>query len=433
MMQARTERVRVEPVKGAAVSRASAHDLLASVDEVPWGEFSSASPWPHADPAWYRVVSRADLARYCGGDARAVFVRSGEGALRAVVPATLATLPSTGSGANPEALLFRQWRLTRTIGRGGGLLAAAIDRGLLPVLRAAGVRLHRALVLITPLAYETCPWFDADAGDEERREAFDALLGTVQRHAREEDLAVAALSPDDTSARPLGLDAAFARRGFLRFRLLEEHRLDLGEGPFDRAYLSGLSSRTRGMVRRERRRAVGAVEAVRLADLPPRDRDRLVDLYRATCAHYGEGWQDMDRDFLDLLAHEGPDLAWVSLARDRARRIVTFALNLWNGSHFCGYHSGQDREDGAGSGLWFETVLYRGIEEACRRGVRSVSWSFMQGVVKRRRGARQIARHAWIWHPRARLVRPLLSAYMSLFSMGAEAFYRRDSHPGGEA
>lgn len=420
-----------EPLRVVSRSRPAA-DPLVPVDDVPWNVLSPDSPWPHADPAWYRAVSRVDLTRSCGGDARAVFVRSGEGARRAFVPATLATLPSTGSAANPEALLFRQWRLTRGLG-GGGLLAAAIDWALLPVLRAAGVRLHRALVLITPLAYETCPWFAAEADADERRQAFDALLGTAQAYARAEDLAVAALSPDDTSARPLGLDAAFSRRGFLRFRLLEEHRLDLGEGPFERAYLQGLPSRTRGMVKRERRRAAGAVEAVRLVDLPSADRDRVVELYRATCAHYGDGWQDMDRDLLDALAEEAPDLAWVSLARDRARRIVSFALNLWNGSHLYGYHSGQDRRDGAGSGLWFETVLYRGLDEACRRGLRSVSWSFMQGVVKRRRGARQLPRHAWIWHPRLRAVRPLLSAYLALFSAGAEAFYRRDSHPEGRA
>ncbi len=174
------------------------------------------------------------------------------------------------------------------------------------------------------------------------------------------------------------------------------------------------------MVRRERR-IQGQAETVSLASLSPRDRARVVQLYRDTCIRHGEGWVDMDHAQLDRLA--GVAGSWISLAR-RGGEIACFGLFFaTEESMFC-WRSGRDEQR---RGLYFEAVYYQSLEFALSRGIRRVSWSFMSGGTKRRRGATRVARLGWIWHPRRRALRMLLRPWLSVFSRGAATFYDRDA------
>lgn len=319
----------------------------------------------------------------------------------AAVPLIRSTCPKAVPAVNLEALLFRQWRAMSSAPVG-----PLVDRAWLPVLRAAGIDLADVTLLNTPLSYECSPFF---APGSDRRQGFRSLL-----EALKSDHTLAALDPAETGAPEL--EGVLAEAGFLPVLLLDEHRVRLPEGGFE-DWLATLPSRMRNHVRRERRPA----ETLPLRDLPPADRARVVELYRATCARHGSGWVDLDEAQLEVLAQL--DGAWVSIARAQAQ-VAAFGLFFTHTDRLFAWRSGRDE---AVRDLYFEATFYQGIELALTAGIRELSWSFMAGATKRRRGATRHPRQGWIWHPRRTALRWLLRPWLALFTRGAEAFYEEDA------
>lgn len=159
--------------------------------------------------------------------------------------------------------------------------------------------------------------------------------------------------------------AALADRGFSARASYQFHWRNRGYKTFD-DFLETLVSRKRKQIKKERARALAAVDEIDFvdaADFVPEDLAAIDRFYRSTTDNHG-GQDYLRPRFFDLLCDRMPGrVTWVRARR--GGRTVAGALYLETPSALFGRYWGCDEHI---EFLHFELAYYRGIERCIARG-----------------------------------------------------------------
>ncbi|MCH9687477.1 MAG: GNAT family N-acetyltransferase, partial [Deltaproteobacteria bacterium] len=189
-----------------------------------------------------------------------------------------------------------------------------------------------------------------------------------------------------------------AEAGYCPRASFQFHWNNPGYTDFD-AFLSGLASRKRKQIRKERKRALeavdGPVEFVPAADWSPQDIADLEGFYRRTCFMHGnDGY--LTADFFALLPEAMPQ-------RARFARVQQAGKTVAGALYFQTEHALYGRYWGCGCEipfLHFEVAYYAGIEHCIREGL-PLFEAGAQGEHKLLRGFLPAKTHSnhWMRHP----------------------------------
>jgi predicted N-acyltransferase len=234
----------------------------------------------------------------------------------------------------------------------------------------------------------------------ERQRLLTAIIGAAAEAAAAEGAAtLAALycDRDDTE-----LAAAFAANGGVRVPAPSCHVLDL-PGTFD-DWLASLPSKRAGTQRADRRRLAAAGVAYEVRPLRAEDIDEIVPLELSLYDKYGHGYHESEATGLHraYLAHLGADALLVRATREG--RLIGFASLVRHGRHAYARQGGFDPDGCAGLPVYFGAAYHAPITWAATAGVDLLDLSIGADEAKHHRGARALARDAWIvpLHARAR-------------------------------
>jgi predicted N-acyltransferase len=191
--------------------------------------------------------------------------------------------------------------------------------------------------------------------------------------------------------------ATLERCGFARRSSYQFHWHNAGYEDFD-AFLAALTSRKRKQIRKERRRAREAVDAVRFvpgSELEPAQIEALARFYRRTTNLYG-GRQYLRPSFFPDLVELAPERVRF-LEAARAGEAVAGALFFETEAGLYGRYWGCDEEI---EYLHFEAAYYAGIERCIERGL-PLFEAGAQGEHKLLRGFMPATCHSahWMRHP----------------------------------
>ena len=318
--------------------------------------------------------------------------------------AFLSALERSGSavpeqGWQPQHLVVRD--------RGGGLLGAAplylkshsygeyvFDWGWADAYERAGGSYYPKLQACIPFTPVTGPRLLVRPGAEADvvSAALISALTEVARRHRVSSLHVTFC--EQAEWRQLG-DAGFLRRTGRQF-----HWLNRGYDSFD-AFLAGLNSRKRKMIRKERRKVAESgivLRALRGQDIEPHHWDAFHRFYLAT-ADRKWGTPYLTREFFHLLGETMADRVVLVVAEDRGE-LAAAALNLMGEDALYGRNWGAR---GDYRFLHFEACYYQAIEFAIAHGLARVE-AGAQGEHKIQRGYMPVETYSahWIADPNFR-------------------------------
>ncbi len=264
------------------------------------------------------------------------------------------------------------------------------DWGWANAAQRAGIRYYPKLVIAAPATPATGTRIlraaDAPAGTTE------ALLAAVRRLADDAECSsIHWLFCTETEQHEL------ARAGFFPRTTLQFHWKNREYGSFDE-FLGQLKSRKRKQLRKERQRALAAIDSLRWVegrDLSQEQLDDLDRFYRTTTAnHHG---RDYLRDgFFHALAKSLPDAMRMVEVHKDGRRIAG-ALFLETDDALYGRYWGADAHVEL---LHFETAYYAGIERAIDKKL-PLFEAGAQGEHKLLRGFEPSPTYSahWVRHP----------------------------------
>lgn len=219
------------------------------------------------------------------------------------------------------------------------------------------------------------------------------LVGSAARAAAERGAAtIAALYCDDAD---LELAAAFKAHGGVRLPSHATYRLDLpGTGWDD--WLASLPRKQRFKETADVRKLTDAGVSYDVRPLTEADIEWIVPLEMGLYHKYGNDYRLTEATALHqaYLTHLGADSFVIEARRDGAR--VGFASLIRDGEVAFIRQAGFDAEATAGAPVYFGAVFHSAIRWAYANGVRALDLSISSGQVKRRRGAQELTRSAWI-------------------------------------
>lgn len=291
--------------------------------------------------------------------------------------------------------------------RGGGLVGAAaafrkshsfgefiFDWEWAHASERAGLDYYPKLVVAAPVTPATGPRLlrHPSLSAAERREVGEALVGAIDRLARDEGCSSLHFLFVTGEEVDLLVDLGMAERRSFQF-----HWHNRGYRDFD-DYLSRMSSRRRKQVRKERARARGAVDAVELVpggSLTAADLRDLERFYRVNVAAHG-GTAYLEPGFFAALARRMPDEMLMARAV-RGGRSIAGALFLESDRALYGRYWGATVDVPL---LHFEVTCYLGIERCIDRGA-ALYEAGAQGSHKLLRGFEPSVTHSAhrMYHP----------------------------------
>lgn len=258
----------------------------------------------------------------------------------------------------------------------------------------AGLDYYPKLVVAAPVTPATGPRLlrHPSLSPADRREVGEALVGAIDRLARDDDcssLHFLFVTGEEVS---LLVDLGMAERRSFQF-----HWHNRGYRDFD-DYVSRMSSRRRKQVRKERSRARGAVDAVELVpggSLTAADLRDLERFYRVNVAAHG-GTAYLGPGFFAALARRMPDEMLMARAV-RGKKAIAGALFLESDQALYGRYWGATASVPL---LHFEVTCYLGIERCIERGT-PLYEAGAQGSHKLLRGFEPSATHSAhrMYHP----------------------------------
>lgn len=269
------------------------------------------------------------------------------------------------------------------------------DFGWARACSRAGLSYYPKLVIAAPVTPATGRriLLHPDLDDDQRQRVVDALLAGVRERA--DALGCSSIHWLFCTATEHGwlADAGFAPRASFQF-----HWRNHGYGDMD-DFLATLSSRKRKQVRKERRRALAAVDGpVQFVPASEWTRHDIADLegfYRRTCyAHGNEGY--LTPELFSLLPELMPQGARFARVRSDGETVAG-ALYFQTDAALYGRYWGCARSIPL---LHFEVAYYAGIEHCIREGL-PLFEAGAQGEHKLLRGfmpARTYSNH-WLRHP----------------------------------
>lgn len=231
------------------------------------------------------------------------------------------------------------------------------DFGWARAAMRSGVRYYPKLIVAAPVTPATgrrillSPALD----DATREQVSNVLIATVRELA--DALEASSVHWLFCTAEETGLlaDAGFSPRASFQF-----HWKNTGFDDFD-GFLASLSSRKRKQIRKERRRALaavdGAVEFVPGGELSDNDVVMLDRFYRRTCSLHG-GQDYLRKGFFDVLRQTLPNRMRFARVQDQGTTVAG-ALYLETERALYGRYWGCARDI---EFLHFETAYYAGIE-----------------------------------------------------------------------
>lgn len=327
------------------------------------------------------------------------------------IPEWLATDEEGGSGAG-------RYLLWGAEGSGAGLIAQCVAAGTFPTndpialllsseldgdadpapraeIESRRARLADRLQQSYPVATATLPggYLPGLVGDR-RPDAVAALLDGLDAAAAEWGCPVTAV-PHVPDGDPLA--AMLTGRGFVGSAVLAQARLDLAWPDFD-GYVATLPKRRRNKIRRERREFAEAALVVRADEIGTRGAE-MAELHAAQLRSYGHHTVTAERlrGLMDRIErHLAP---WCRiLVAERDGRLEGFALSYEHSGElhlkmtgFSGYaqeHFG-----------YFNMTYYAVIEDALRRGLRTVFFGPLSYRAKVVRGCRLAPRSTYVRVP----------------------------------
>ena len=265
------------------------------------------------------------------------------------------------------------------------------DHGWADAFERAGGRYYPKFQLSVPFSPVTGPRLmtrPGPAAEAVRRALITACMEVTER-AGVSSLHVTFTTEDDWRA--------LAAAGFLQRSDRQFHWTNQGYADFD-SYLSGLASRKRKAVKRERRAAIASglqIEIVTGCDIKSKHWDAFFACYIAT-SHNKWGTPYLNRDFFARLGETMAERVALIMAADDGRYVAS-ALNLIGADTLYGRNWGCL---GAYPFLHFEVCYYQAIEFAIGRGLATVE-AGAQGPHKIARGYLPVRTHSahWIRHP----------------------------------
>lgn len=191
--------------------------------------------------------------------------------------------------------------------------------------------------------------------------------------------------------------ALLEEMGFMPRLTYQFHWHNRDYGSFD-DFLGALASRKRKNLRKERKRARGAIDELVFvpgSELEPADIAAMDRYYRSTVQNHG-GWDYLQRGFFDHLVRLTPERVTFARAR-RAGERVAGALFLETPQALYGRYWGADEDIDC---LHFETAYYAAIERCIERGI-PLFEAGAQGEHKLLRGFLPSPTYSahWIRHP----------------------------------
>ncbi|SDG11146.1 hypothetical protein SAMN05216553_105384 [Lentzea fradiae] len=203
---------------------------------------------------------------------------------------------------------------------------------------------------------------------------------------------IAALYCDDSDEE---LAEAFRAHGGVRVPSHATYRLEL-PGPSYEDWLRSLPRKQRTKELADQRKLGDANVTYDVRPLTEADVDWIVPLEMGLYHKYGNDYRTgeaagLHRAYLSCL---GPDALLVEARRDGER--VGFASVVRHGTSAFVRQAGFDDAATAGAPVYFGAVFHTVVRWACSAGVRSIDLSISAGQVKRRRGAVELPRSAWV-------------------------------------
>jgi predicted N-acyltransferase len=259
--------------------------------------------------------------------------------------------------------------------------------------RRAGLAYYPKLVIAAPMTPATGPRLLVAADAESGRAAIVGLLVAGVRELAEchRCSSVHWLFTTEAEQEELS-DYGFAPR--LTYQFHWEHR---GYADFD-GFLAALTSRRRKQIRKERRRALAAVDELTFVSGDELSEEELATMdrfYRQTVAAHG-GMDYLRPGFFALLRELAPSRMRIARVR-KDGQMIAGALYLQTATRLYGRYWGCAAELDC---LHFETAYYAGIEHCIREGLERFE-AGAQGEHKLLRGfSPSLTRSShWIRHP----------------------------------
>jgi hypothetical protein len=220
------------------------------------------------------------------------------------------------------------------------------------------------------------------------------LIGAAARAASERGAAtVAALYCDDDDE---DLAAAFAAHGGVKLPSHATYVLDL-PGASWADWIASLTRKQRLNETADVRKLADSGVGYVVRPLTEPDIEWIVPLEMGLYQKYGHDYRLAEASALHraYLTHLGDDALVIEARRDGTRVGFASLVRAGDAAGFvrqCGF----DTDATAGAPVYFGAVYHTAIRWAYENGVRMLDFSISAGQVKRRRGATELSRSAWI-------------------------------------